>query len=223
MNINEIYLKIVALNKGKITVAIDGYIGSGKTFIANQIIKDHENEIVLIHGDDFLVSGAGRKTALEKYGPDLAMSVYGNRWQEIRRLVKAFKRGENEFKFKGFDHESGECNIEMSYNFTGKKILIAEGVFLIHPKTITDIWDYKIYVKGDIEKIDKRRIEREKARWGEKYFPETRPDSHMGMAVRAYKKFIEEYNPEHLADLVIDNSNKLCLRVINKLFENKSF
>jgi deoxyadenosine/deoxycytidine kinase len=32
---DEIYQKIIALRKEKMAVAIDGYIGSGKTFIEN--------------------------------------------------------------------------------------------------------------------------------------------------------------------------------------------
>lgn len=75
---------------------------------------------------------------------------------------------------------------------------------MFHPKLLNRLWDKRIYLDGNIEGIDARRIRREKERWGRDYFPETHPDSYFRQVVIALKKYREEYRPEKIADLVIE-------------------
>ncbi len=83
------------------------------------------------------------------------------------------------------------------------KVLIIEGIFLYHPKVIDDLVTRRIYLDIDKEVADDRRIAREKERWGEKYFPETHPDSFARLFKIAYKKYEELYKPKESADLVV--------------------
>jgi uridine kinase len=85
-----------------------------------------------------------------------------------------------------------------------KGVLVIDGVFMAHEK-VKNLWDKIIYLDGIEEEIDKRRVAREKARWGEKYFPETHPDSYFRKAIIALKKYRKEYKPEQMADLVLFN------------------
>ena len=74
---------------------------------------------------------------------------------------------------------------------------------MFHPKLLKHLWDKKIYLKGDLKKIDERRIKREKKRWGKDYFPETHPDSYFRQVIVALKKYQKQYKPDKSADLVI--------------------
>ena len=85
----------------------------------------------------------------------------------------------------------------------GNKALVVEGIFLFHPNVLNDVWDKRIYLDISKEKADTRRIIREKERWGEKYFPETHPDSFARLFKIAYKRYEELYQPKQHSDLIV--------------------
>ena len=75
---------------------------------------------------------------------------------------------------------------------------------MFHPELpLNKLWDKRIYLEGDIEKIDERRIKREKEKWDKDYFPETHPDSHFRQVTIGLKRYIELCKPNKIADLVI--------------------
>ncbi|MBI3442394.1 MAG: hypothetical protein HY007_01350 [Candidatus Sungbacteria bacterium] len=84
-----------------------------------------------------------------------------------------------------------------------KRIMVIEGVFMFHPQLLNDLWDKQIYLTGDIDKIDARRIKREQEKWGSDYFPETHPDSYFRQVTIALQRYIQQYKPEKVADLVL--------------------
>lgn len=101
------------------------------------------------------------------------------------------------------DGISGKVNISKTYDFS-KKIMVIEGVFMFHPElSRSKLWDKRIYLEGDLEKIKERRIKREKERWGENYFPETHPDSYFRQVIIALDRYIDLHHPEKVADLVL--------------------
>ena len=53
--------------------------------------------------------------------------------------------------------------------------------------------------------VDERRVQREKAKWGRDYFPETHPDSYFRQVMIALKRYQELYKPEASADLVLES------------------
>lgn len=73
---------------------------------------------------------------------------------------------------------------------------------MFHPQNLNRLWDRRIYLTGDLQKIDERRVKREKERWIENYFPETHPDSYFKQVTIALKRYQQEFEPEKLADLV---------------------
>lgn len=81
--------------------------------------------------------------------------------------------------------------------------MIIDGIFMFDPAKLDHLWDKRIYIDGDEELIKKRRIEREKARWGERYFPEDHPDSHFRKVIEALKVYRNTCKPENKADLVL--------------------
>lgn len=84
-----------------------------------------------------------------------------------------------------------------------KKVLILEDIFLFHPKLFRRTFDGRIYLDTDLKKADAKRKKREQKRWGKEYFSEDHPDSFVRLFKIAYSRYIKQYQPEKVADLVI--------------------
>ena len=191
-------------DKDKLVVAIDGYTGVGKTTLSDNLVVINP-EIVAVHYDDFLISTRELNEKLRVAGTNQREEVPHHNFDEIKRLVESFKNIEKIYQTKIFNPDTGEVDRLMSYDFVGKKILLIDGVFMFHPGRLNNLWDKRIYLDGNTAKIDERRIKRQKERWGDKYFPETHPDSHFRQLVIALKKYRQEYQPEKIADLVLND------------------
>lgn len=177
-------------NRAKLVVAIDGYTGVGKTTLSDNLVKMN-SDILPVHQDDFLM-------------PDKVFKPGNNNYVEIEKLVKSFRENNSDtYQTKIFNPQSGQVDTAIEYDLS-KKILIMDGVFMFDPSKLNHLWDKRIYIDGDTDEIDRRRVAREKARWGDEYFPETHPDSHFRQVVIALKKYRKEYQPEKLADLVLE-------------------
>ena len=123
--------------------------------------------------------------------------------KKLENFVNTFKNTDQLFRIDTYDGISGEVNIAKTYDFS-KKIMVVEGVFMFHPLSpINKLWDKRIYLEGNKDKIDERRIKREKEKWGENYFPETHPDSYFRHVIIGLKRYIELYKPDKIADLVL--------------------
>ena len=188
-------------HRKKLVVAIDGYTGVGKTTLLNKL-AELNTDILEIHKDDFLLSR--EKTALllaKTKDRSKIFELKNNDYNKLRKLINYFKKGKKLFKTKIFNGKTGKIDIEKTYNLS-KKILVIEGVFLFHPK-LNNLWDKRIYLDGNTKIIDERRVAREQKRWGEKYFPETHPDSHFKHTIIALKRYRKQYKPNKKADLVL--------------------
>lgn len=187
----------------KLVVAVDGYTGIGKTTLLNNLATLNP-DILLVNRDDFQIP----RTKFEKIYKNVEdrskiFELEMNDGAKIRKLVNTFRNSSDPYKFKAYDGVTGKVDIPKVLDFS-KKIMVVEGVFMFHPKLPTyDLWDKKIYLEGDIPKIDERRIKREKERWGKDYFPEDHPDSYFRQVIIALKRYIELYKPQEAADLVL--------------------
>lgn len=162
-------------------VGLDGYSGIGKTTIANEIEKINQS-VKVLHMDDYIVTSNTK----EKLEPQLKT--------EIKDLKLEWTKVNN----KGF-----EKLIEDMRQIKTKIVLI-EGIFLSHPDVLPNIFDKLIYLEGDEKLSDERRVKREKERWGDKYFPETHPDSFARLFKLAWQKYKDLYKPKENSDLVLE-------------------
>lgn len=186
----------------KLIVGIDGYSGIGKTTLLNKLVEGNKN-IIPVFRDDFSKPRRIIESLLKN--TDDRSKIMELEWcdyEKIRDLVKKFKESNGIYITKIFNSDTGDMDIEKSYDLS-RQIMIIEGIFLFHPKLTDDIFDLKIFLEGDTEAADKRRRKREKERWGDKYFPDTHPDSYFRLVKIAFDRYYETYGPQKRADLVI--------------------
>ncbi len=189
MNIEQASEKIINSVRGwvgenkKLIVGIEGYSGAGKTTLLKHLSTTY-SFIQPLYMDDF-VATANTKEQLE---PQIESNInhLSLEWAPKDGLEKLRK-----------------AIIDFKQNGEKSKVLIVEGIFLFHPDVLDGLWDRKIYLDADKQKADERRVVREKERWGEKYFPETHPDSFARLFKLAYHKYEELYKPKEQADLVV--------------------
>src|SRR3989338_4595038 len=200
--INE---KIRAWAKGhaKLIVAVDGYAGSGKTPVADFIAKQNK-DVLMVHLDDFIHHWKDRKRMIEKAKDKSQVFEYNwYRYDDLEKLVREFKtKSKGSIKFKTYDYDKNDFGPRKLFDLS-KKILVIDGIFLFHPKhKISRGWDKTIYLDADFAKADKKRIAREKKKWGKNYISESHPDNWTRYFKKAYRRYIEKHKPQKTADAV---------------------
>jgi uridine kinase len=103
-------------------------------------------------------------------------------------------------KFSVLDWRTDKYEIERNFSFNQKTVVIFEGVFLFR-KELSPYIDYKIFIEISFEESKRRALLRDPhisevdlRKYDEKYLP-------------AQSRYLREYPPSDVADLIIDNSN----------------
>ena len=198
--------KIKTWSKGrdKLVIAIDGYAGSGKTTIAGLIAKQN-HDVLTVHEDDFIRHWKQRKRMIERNkDKSKVFAFHWYRYDDLKTLVCRFKtKNKGSMKIKTYNYEKNDFGPKKLFDLS-KKILVIEGVFLLHPKNkIIGLFDKTIYLESDFAKADKKRIMREKKRWGKNYVPETHPDNWAKYFKKAYGEYAKKYRVQSNRDMVI--------------------
>jgi len=200
--INE---KIKVWRKGhaKLVVAIDGYSGSGKTTAVDFIAK-YNSDVLAVHLDDFICHWKNRKEMIDKAQDKSQVFEYKwYRYDDLKKLINNFKiGGRKSIKFKIYDYNKNDFGSEKQFDLS-KKILVIDGIFLFHPKhQINKLWDKTIYLDIDFGKADKKRITREKKKWGKNYISEDHPDNWTKYYKEAYFRYLKKYKIHKKCNMV---------------------
>ncbi|MFA6416135.1 MAG: hypothetical protein WCW56_01475 [Candidatus Paceibacterota bacterium] len=192
-------------NRKKLVIAIDGYAGSGKTTVADFIAKQNP-EVLIVHLDDFIKHWKERKMSIGKAEDKSRVFEFDwYRYNDVEKLIKEFKtKSKGTIRLKTYDYNKNDFGPQKSFDLS-KKILVIDGIFLFHPKhKISKLWDKTIYLNVDFTKADKKRIAREKKKWGKDYLPETHPDNWVKFYKEAYRRYVKEQKPQKDRDLVFE-------------------
>lgn len=193
----------------KLIVVIDGYAGSGKTSVTDQI-GQLNHDVLVVHLDDFIKHWRVRKHMMDTASDRSKVFEYQwYRYDAVERLVKAFTDTKKEhIRLKVYDFDKNEFTTPWTFDLS-KNVLLIDGIFLLHPRHKRNVlWGKRVFLKVNLKKAEERRITQEKERWGEACLPENHPHSYLRDFRTAYTRYLDLYKPELKADLVIDVDTK---------------
>lgn len=196
-------IKVWSKDHAKLIAAIDGYAGSGKTTVADFIAKQN-SDVLAVHLDDFINHWKDRKRMIESAkDKSEVFEYYWYRYDDLEKLIKAFKsKNKGTIKLKTYDYDKNDFGPQKPFDLS-KKILVIDGIFLFHPKhKINREWDKTVYLDVDLAKADKKRIAREKKKWGKDYIPENNPDNWTKYYKEACRRYLKDHKPHKGRDLV---------------------
>ena len=188
----------------QLVVAIDGYAGSGKTTVADFISKNNPDALV-VHLDDFIRHWKDRKQMMDTArNKSKIFELNWYRYNDLEKLIKKFKtKKEKIIKLKTYNFDRNDFGPKKSFNLS-KKILVLDGIFLFHPRhKISKFFNKRIYLDINFNKADKKRILREKRKWGKSYIQENHTHNWIKHFKKAYVRYVKEYKPKKIADIVI--------------------
>ncbi|HUC96504.1 MAG TPA: hypothetical protein VMR16_02455 [Candidatus Saccharimonadales bacterium] len=196
------------LPDNKIIIGIDGYSGAGKTTLA-QSIEKRSDVFLVVNRDDFAIprkefadSFTKLKTEVEKVRLLVNNTIDVD---ELASFLKMYKNTNDKIAWRVRDGVSGLKDKQKIFDFS-KKVLIIEGIFLFHSRKLQELIDKKIFIDTNIELADNRRRAREMDKWGNDYFPDTRPDSYSRLIKLGFIDYLNNERPMNQADLVIISS-----------------
>lgn len=200
--INE-KIKVWLKSQDRLVVAIDGYSGSGKTTVTDFIAKQN-HDVLAVHLDDFVKHWKVRKRLIEITKDKSKVFEHGwYRYGDLKKLIKAFKvKNRGWINLKTYDFKKNAFASPKPFDLS-KKAIVIDGIFLFHLKhKIITSWDKRIYLEVDFNKADRKRIAREKKKWGKDYVPENHLDNWTKYYKIAYRRYVKRFKQQTKVDMV---------------------
>lgn len=145
-------------NRKPLIIGIAGGSGSGKTFFLNSFLHHFKNdEVTLLSQDDYYIP-AGEMTQEENklYNFDLPKTIDDEQFLiDIKKLIKGEVVYKKEYSF------NNPLAVTKILEINPARILIVEGLFILHFKRIAELLDLKIFVDADESVALERRIKRD--------------------------------------------------------------
>jgi uridine kinase len=137
-----------------------------------------------------------------RYAGDDQAENYFNRSFDIESIIQQLlmplrQKGEHSATLKLLDLQTDNYEITRKYSFNRHTIVLFEGVFLFRQELAPYI-DYKIFLDISPELSKERAKARDSEETNKKYNIKYLP---------AQRKYLREYPPRKVADMVIDNTN----------------
>ncbi len=182
-----------------LVIGVSGIDCAGKTAFAAALekylnLKDYPTQLISL--DDFHNPGAIRYA-----GEDQAEN-YFNRSFDIETIIQKLlaplrEKGEHSVTLELLDLQTDRYEVTKKFSFNRNKVVIFEGVFLFR-KELAQYIDYKVFLDIPLsvclERARARDSEETQQRYDTKYLPTQR-------------KYLREYPPEKVADIVIENTD----------------
>ncbi|MFY0625294.1 MAG: uridine kinase [Reichenbachiella sp.] len=194
-------------------IGITGGSGSGKTYLLEQIKKAFsEDEICIISQDNYykpIDQQVSDSNGIENF--DLPGSIDNESFaSDIARLKSGKSIERKEYSF------NNSASAPRMLKILPAPIIIAEGIFVFHDQSILRSLDFKVFVDSDLQKMLKRRIQRDAIERG--YDINDVRYRYQHHVLPAYKQYILPYKKE--ADFTVQNdNNNIFLQHLNLLIE----
>jgi phosphoglycolate phosphatase len=180
-------------------IGINGIDGAGKTLFARGLeayLKNKNLPTQLIQLDDF-----HNPKSIRYAGKDQPDNYY-NRSFNIgliidKLLAPLYKKKRLSLKLKTLNWQTDKYNNERKYNINQDSIVIFEGVFLFRKELALYI-DLKVFLDIPLKESKKRATIRD---------PEANLRKYDTKYLPAQKKYLKDYPPSKVADIIIDNTN----------------
>jgi HAD superfamily hydrolase (TIGR01549 family) len=180
-------------------IGVNGIDGAGKTQFteALEVFLKTQGELTqLIHLDDF-----HNPKAIRYAGSDQADNYYNRSFNiglVIDKLLSPMQKKQSiSLKLKTLDLQTDKYTNERKYIIKPSTIVIFEGVFLFR-KELAPYIDQKVFLHISFDESKRRAMIRDSEadvkKYDEKYLP-------------AQRKYLSEYPPAKVADIIIDNTN----------------
>lgn len=180
-------------------IGIDGLGGAGKSTISEKLcqkLEDNNYHPILLHIDDFIHV---REVRYNSAYPDW-QCYYELQWRfdyffDVIKEIKSGKKDYIDIELYGKDNDT---YIHQRFDINSNSLVIIEGVFL-QRREFKHIFDYMVYI--DIP--EKVRLDRVLKR--DTYIGDEKQivDKYKNRYFQAEHKYVEEYQPQNNADLVI--------------------
>jgi len=180
-------------------IGINGIDGSGKTTFSEALksyLKSKDLPTQLIQLDDFHNPRAIRYAGNDQ--PDNYFNKSFNIDLVIEKLLMPIQKKKSlSLKLKTLDWRTDKYDNERKYDIKPNIIVIFEGVFIFRKELATYI-DLKVFLDIPFKESKQRAIVRDPEADLKKYDTKYLP---------AQAKYLKEYPPSKVADIVIDNTN----------------
>lgn len=148
-----------------IIIGISGGTGSGKTTVANEVLKHFpEESVVVIHHDSYYVDRSHLSLSeRERINYDHPDSFDNNLMIEHLMTLKAGRAIEK----PTYDYETHTRNKE-TITVRPARIILVEGILVLSAERLRDLMDIKLYVDTDADERFIRRLGRDIVERGRK-------------------------------------------------------
>jgi len=202
----EKIIKEVSNRKNKnnpFVVGINGIDTSGKTKFAkalSQFLINNKYKVQIINLDDFHNPKSIRSSGANE------VENYFNKGFDINTIIKKLlipirDKGNFSTTLTLLNLHTDKYETRKHFSFSKNTIVIFEGVFLFRKELIPYI-DYKIFIDIPFKESMDRAIARDVPIFGERIIKK-----YNEKYLPAQKKYLEEFSPAKVADIIIDNIN----------------
>lgn len=191
------------MNNKPYVLGIAGGSGSGKTFFLKCFLKHFgPNEVCLISQDDYYIP-VGELTDEENklYNFDLPDTIDNQLFlNDLKKLLAGETVTKKEYVFNNPKLTPRTLEIKPA------PVIIVEGLFILHFRQISNLFDFKIFIDTDEEVALQRRLSRDLSERG--YPEDSIRYKWVNHVVPAYREYLLPYKNE--CDKIITNNTQVA-------------
>jgi uridine kinase len=195
--------RIVACSEARLRIGIDGRTAAGKTSFGHELaehISRTGRPVLRATLDDFKKPWRDRHLYDRESGEGYYRNAFDYTAVRALLLEPAGVEGSGDCVLCSIDPLTQIDHSAVITPAPADAVLIVDGVFAFRPE-INDCWDFRIWLDIDEETSLRRGTIRDRA-WAGSQAEAIHQDRYL-VAERLY---VDEVNPTHLVDIVIDNS-----------------